>query len=394
MAGGVKKNMQRHDDRKTAYQPVNDISGLREVVRELQNETKIAVDLEADSMYHFKEKVCLIQLATKAKTYIVDPLEVQDMSALKPVFADRAIKKIFHGADYDIRSLYRDFRIEIHHLFDTQLASMFLGEKETSLEAVLHKRFGVELNKRYQRKDWSVRPLRQAMFDYAAEDVRYLIPLTDVLIKELKGKNRLSWVEEECEYLSRVRPTANNDEPLFLHFKGAGRLDRRSLAVLEALLRYRRTIARKKDKPLFKILSNRILMGLAKTKPVNSSHLQKRGLLSQKQIQMYGVGLLEAIQRALHLTENRLPVYPRKKAPVLARGVPARIKKIKTWRDETAHSYHIDPGLLFNKALMQAVAVHRPTSQKDFDGIPGMKRWQCRAFGRELIKLLKNEKEA
>ena len=211
-------------------------------------------------MYHFKEKVCLIQIAAENNNVVIDPLAVKDLSPLKPIFKRRDICKIFHGADYDVRSLYRDFSITIRNLFDTELASRFLGLPETGLEAVLKKRFDVTLDKKFQRKDWSRRPLPPEMIACAAEDARYLLPLAQSLKAELENKNRLGWVYEECEHLSKVRPITANNQPLYINFKGAGKLDPRSLAVLESLLHFRRQMARRKDKPLFRIFSNRSLL--------------------------------------------------------------------------------------------------------------------------------------
>jgi len=110
----------------TSYQVIDTISGLENASRTFEKEKAIAVDLEADSMYHFKDKVCLVQMATEKLTIVVDPLQVKDLSILKPLFANPDIKKIFHGADYDVRSLYRDFKIEINNLFDTELACRFM----------------------------------------------------------------------------------------------------------------------------------------------------------------------------------------------------------------------------------------------------------------------------
>ena len=110
---------------------------LEYLITTLQDQCFIGVDMEADSMYHFKEKVCLIQMAAENLNVIIDPLQILDLSALRPLFNDCKIQKVFHGADYDIRSLYRDFKIEVNGLFDTQLACRFLGLAETSLEAVL-----------------------------------------------------------------------------------------------------------------------------------------------------------------------------------------------------------------------------------------------------------------
>ena len=127
-------------------------------VQRLQKHKIIGVDLEADSLYHFKEKVCLLQIAAGSLNIVIDPLQIKDLTTLKPLFKNPNIQKVFHGADYDIRSLFRDFKITVNNLFDTQLACRFLGMNETSLEAVIRRWFQVNLNKKYQRKDWSKRP--------------------------------------------------------------------------------------------------------------------------------------------------------------------------------------------------------------------------------------------
>jgi len=106
----------------------------------------------------------------------------------------------------------------------------------TGLEAVVKDHFGISLDKKYQKKDWSKRPLPPEMIDYAARDVMYLLPISIRLVEALKQKNRLEWVLEECAVLSGVRPIPNNSQPLFLKIKGAGRLSPRALAILEKIL--------------------------------------------------------------------------------------------------------------------------------------------------------------
>jgi ribonuclease D len=342
-------------------------------------------------MYHFKEKVCLIQMAATNINVVIDPLVVKDLSPLKPIFKRGDICKIFHGADYDVRSLYRDFRITIQNLFDTELASRFLGVPETGLEAVLKKKFAVTLDKKFQRKDWSRRPLPPDMIAYAAEDARYLLPLAQGLKAELDERNRLGWVYEECAYLSRVRPITVNDQPLFLNFKGAGKLDSRSLAVLENLLGFRREVARRKDKPLFRIFGNRSMMELAGKKPLNLKQLEKTRALSSRQISMYGREMLAAIQGAMNLPAEELPVYPRKKSPRISLAVAGRVKALRTWRDKQAQKLAIDPALICNKALMSTIAVQRPLNLSELAAIKEMKNWQKKEFGRDIVRVLKQE---
>jgi len=374
----------------TSYQIIDNSSQLAHLVSRIENETVIGVDVEADSMYHFKEKVCLIQMATANINVVIDPLVIKDLSALKPIFKRNDIQKIFHGADYDVRSLYRDFKININNLFDTELASRFLGSPETGLEAVLKKKFAVSLDKKYQRKDWSKRPLPREMVAYAAEDARYLLPLAHDLAAELANKGRLSWVHEECEILSNVRPNTNNTQPLYVNFKGAGKLDPCSLAILEALLQCRREIARKKDRPLFRIIGSRSLLDLAKTKPINLKQLEKTGALSPKQIGMYGRQVLVAMNSAIKIAPKDLPVYPRRKAPRVPAAAAERIKSLRKWRDSQAQKLSIDPSLILTKLLISTLAVQRPLKLKDLSRIKEIKKWQIREFGEEILEVLRH----
>jgi len=370
------------------YQLIETLSELKTVADLFKKEKAIAVDLEADSMYHLKEKVCLIQMATHDINVVIDPLTIHDLSPLKPLFENRSIKKIFHGADYDVRSLYRDFKININNLFDTQLACMFLGISKTGLEAAVKKWFKVSLDKKYQRKDWSKRPLSGDMMAYAAKDTLYLLPLAKILDEKLKKLGRLSWVNEECRYLSKVRPASANHKPLYLKFNGAGRLDSRSLAVLEALLQYRKTIAKKEDRPLFKIFGNNSLMKLVATKPVNLSLVEKTKALSPRQIRMHGDAVIDVINKAFKMPGDSLPAYPHKKALPLPPQVPKRVKAIKAWRDTVANKLKIDPSLLFNKTLLTAIALQNPKDVKSLESIKGMKNWQKNEFGEKIISIL------
>src|SRR5512142_1430926 len=113
---------------------------LVRLVKKFSRDAVLAFDLEADSMHHYREKVCLIQVATSSEAHLIDPLALSDLSPLSSLLANPSICKIFHGADYDVRSLRRDFSLEINNLFDTMIACQFLGEKEVGLAAVLRKR--------------------------------------------------------------------------------------------------------------------------------------------------------------------------------------------------------------------------------------------------------------
>ena len=368
-----------------AYEWIEKFPHLEGIARILGRAEIIGVDLEADSLHHYFEKVCLLQIATDSASYIIDPLAIKDLSSLHPVFSNSHIRKVFHGADFDVRSLYRDFRIGVENLFDTQLACKFLGFRETGLESVLRNRFQVDLNKKFQRADWSQRPLSPELLEYAAMDGRYLIPLSRMLGKELEEKGRLSWVEEECRFLSKVRFTPPSHEPLYLRVKGASRLDPRSLAVLEALLKFREAQARKSDLPPFKVLGNESLLELATQKPLFLEELETGKILSRKQIDRHGAHLLREIHRAMAIPDENLPAYPREKRTDLPSAARKREKALKTWRDLRAKNLGIEPGILLNNALIRDLALKDPQSMRELEGIPGLKKWRQEHFGAEIL---------
>ncbi len=366
------------------FEWIEDPQGLARVVDRLAAEPAIGVDLEADSLFHFQEKVCLLQVATPERVFLIDPISLHDLSALSPVFASPGVTKVLHGSDYDLRSLDRDFAIQVRGLFDTQIAARFLGLEETGLANLLESRFGVLAEKKFQKKDWSVRPLPDDMLRYGAEDAAYLIPLFQMLREELRTLGRLSWVEEECAILSGVRHAPPDDGPLFLRLRGAGSLERRGLAAAEALLRFRLELARKRDRPPFKILGNQPTVEMARTLPVDVSGLSTVPGLSKGQVRAMGNGLVQCIQKALDLPTDDLPVYPRRRSRRPKPGVLQRIRALKAWREKRAAELKLNPSVLFTNAQIQAVSEAKPKQPRDLGSIEGIRKWQLRAFGEEI----------
>lgn len=361
---------------------------LDALIAHLRSENRIAVDLEADSLFHYQEKICLIQISTASHHFIVDPLSLSHVSELQVIFGDPAIQKIFHSADNDLRSLYRDYAIVVTSLFDTQLACRFLGCRTTGLESVLKDELGIVLDKKFQKKDWSQRPLSKAMLAYAVQDTAHLIQLADITLNALKSTPRLAWFEEECELLSHVRPAEPNDQPLFCRFKGAHKLPARQLAVLEGLLQARDALARAKDKPLFKLIGNDALLRIAQQQPISPEQLKSTRALSTKQFNMYADVLTGAVQTALKIPTSQLPHYPIGKSPHPDAVVSERVTALKKWRSGRAQALDLEPGLLCNNVLIQALASHFPQTIEALTSIPDMKKWQREHFGAEILGVL------
>jgi ribonuclease D len=247
------------------------------------------------------------------------------------------------------------------------------------------------LDKRFQKKDWSKRPLPEEMIDYAAQDSAYLLPLAKTLIKALKNLNRLYWVEEECALLSQVRPAQANHQPLYLHFKGAGTLAPKELAVLEALLQLRKENAMQRDKPLFKIFQNPCIIKIVKAKPVTLHQLKKINAFSNTQLEIYGEDVVDAVIQALKIPPSDLPLWPRRRSRPLRGVTQARIKNLKEWKDKKAEILGIDPSLVLNKALITAISEKNPGDMETLSRIDNIKQWQIKEFGEEILNVLRNK---
>ena len=366
---------------------LTDTREIAEFAEELAGCPVIAVDLEADSMHNYQEKVCLLQFSTPATTVLIDPLAGGDLVPLQSVLANPAIRKIFHAADYDIRCLARDFSIQVRGLFDTMISCQFIGEERFGLADILRKYFAVELDKQFQRADWSQRPLSAGMIRYAAEDTGHLHPLAEMLEGKLLEKGRLEWVQEECALLEKVR-FAVHDGPEFLRFKGAGTLSRRQLAILESLLQWRDTEAQRRDCPLYKVLGNKPLLELARLMPQGRKQLAGIEGLPPRLTDRYGGQLLHAISRALDLPDSALPIFPkgerREKDPQAER----RLTLLKNWRKKAAAALELDPGVLISNAVLEELARRRPVTERDLEQVSLLKNWQRKELGKGILQAL------
>jgi len=248
--------------------------------------------------------------------------------------------------------------------------------------------FNVFVDKKFQKVDWSRRPLKEDMIAYSVGDVANLVELHDRLKAQLEKIGRLSWAKEEFECQAKVRYESNHQLPLFRRFKGAGKMDNRKLAVLEQLLLVRLEMARKKDLPLFKIISNQSIMAMAMEQPKTINAIIESRALSKKQAGMYGSLCVDAIKEALALPHGELPSYPRIRAPRKTPKVLNRIDQLKKMREKSSVSVGMEPGFLINNNLICAIALANPATKEDLAEIEPIRTWQVAALGNDILTTL------
>ena len=363
---------------------------LDEVVRASSRSRRVAVDLESNGFHRYPERVCLVQLAIPGSVFLIDPLAVPDVGPIGALLADATVEKVLHSADYDLRSLDRDWGFGVGNLFDTSIAAAFVGSPRLGLGAVLEDLLGVKVDnsKKLQRADWTNRPLSPEAQHYAANDVLYLEQVRDLLVQRLEELSRLEWVAEECRRLEEVRYRPRDPEWAFVSIKGSRALDGRGLAVLRSLHRFRELEAVRKDRPPFKVVPDEALVALAanpRSDPASIKGLGRFGYSSASG------PLRAAISEGLRARPVEVPGRPgqndRPLSVVQRRAAADRIRLAKDWRTDLGRQLHLDPGLLWPRSSLERLAAQENGVDTEFEN-PEVRAWQKAEFGESLRSFL------
>jgi ribonuclease D len=362
--------------------------GLSGVLDDVLAAPVVALDTEADSFHHYYEKLCLIQVATPDREALLDPLAGPDLRPLVELLEAKPL--VVHGGDYDLRLLNRHFGFVPGELFDTMLAAQLLGQEELSLAALIQRYFGVVMDKRVQRADWSRRPLPPDLAAYALGDIHYLLPLAERLEAELAAKGRLAWHQETCRSLAAVRfsPRAPDPEREW-RLRGSHALPPRALAVLRELWGWREGVARGRDVAAFRIIGNEYLVALAAKAVGGESPGIPAGVKLPRNITgSLREGLVEAIARGLALLPEAWPVLPERERPPQDPALGPRVARLREVRDAAARRLRLDPALVAPKSALVVIATARPSTLEALRALDVLHRWQEELLGPDLLKAL------
>lgn len=356
----------------------------------LATEVEVALDTEGDSLHHYPERLSLVQLAVPAgEVWLVDPLALDDLSALGPVFAEPRVTIVLHAGDNDLAHLKRRHGFRFASLFDTYVAARFLGEPALGLDVLLERYLGVRLPPSRQRDDWSARPLTDAQLHYAAADVFHLFELKRRLQDQLQSVGRLAWVEEECAALAGQPVAERTPDPnAFATLKGARALSPRGLGLVRELHDLRERLARAADRPPFKILQEETLVLLAQAAPADRDALGRVPGCTARVLARWGDAILDAVARGQALPDGDLPRLERRPRPRVPAVVHRRIEALRRWRAEAAPRFGLEPGLLLSNRLIGVVAAAGPGDVGALASLDGVRRWRAHTFGAELLAAL------
>ncbi len=366
---------------------VDSSEGLKQVLPSLQTAPLLGVDTESNSLYVFREQVCLIQISNASTDYIFDPILISDLAPLGGVFTDPKIKKIFHGGDFDIGLLKREFNFRFSNLFDTMIAAQFLGYEHFSLAALVEKICGIRLDKKFTKSDWGTRPLSREQIIYLVKDSEFLIQLFQKLSRELKERDLEEEGGIEFEHLSHLPALPHAySQSTWGDMKGVKDLEPGRRGVLAELFQWRQERAREKNRPPFKILNPSTLLELARLCPRDEEALRPIRGISPRVRQRYGDELLAAIRRGRALSAP-LPLPPPRRRGVAYRD-SALTEALKGWRREKAPLRRVHPLAVLPGRVLKEIVRLRPSRREELVRIEGWGEKRTRLYGDDIIRLV------
>jgi len=363
---------------------INKQPAFEELMEHLNDEKVLAIDTEANSLFAYQEQVCLIQISTDTKDYIVDPLPLDDLTSLGMIFKNPEIEKVFHASEYDILIMHDDFDFEFNNLFDTMLAAQILGREKLGLDTLLEEIVGVKVNKKYQRANWGKRPLSDDMLQYAQMDTHHLIRIRQTLAAELVEKNLTSIAAEDFKRACQAhrQPKEENIASCW-RITGARKLAPQKAAVLAKLCEYREDVAKKRDLPVFKILSAKTLLLLAEESPTSVNRLHKLNLPGGKALHRHAEGLVSAIKDGL-ASKPELP--PRKER--LDDSYLAREKALRDWRKVKARKMKVNSAVVLPREILYSLISQNPKTRAELASVLKDVPWRLERFGDDILSIL------
>jgi ribonuclease D len=372
----------------TAVQYLDSNVAVGNLLEGIRGTPLLALDTEGASFHRFIDRIYLLQLSTRDVHAIIDPLPIASPAGLGVLLEDPNVEIVFHDADYDVRLLHQDYGWQVRHIFDTRVAAQLLGVKAFGLAALLEQHFGVKLDKKHQRADWSMRPLTQGMLDYAAQDTMHLLQLRDVLKDQLERKERWDWASEEFARLEGTRWAPEEPGQAFLRIKGARDLTRRELAVLGEVARWRDATAHALDRATFRVVANEVLLDISRLQPRTADALAKIKGMPRGMVERASHDVLAAVERGLAVPEAQLPRFPKSARWDKDPEFDDKVGRLKAVRDDAARRLDLDPGVLGSRERLEAVARLVPRSIEELAVIPDLRRWQIGEMGAQFVKAL------
>ena len=279
---------------------IDNTTALRSLCDQMVNSSWLAVDTEFERERTYYPELCLLQFANTEITAIIDPIAINDMQPVYDLLYNTSITKVFHSARQDLEIFFHLYGRLPLPLYDTQIAATVTGEDNSIGYAhLVEKMLGVTLDKAYTRTDWKRRPLKPSHLRYAADDVIYLGMVYEELLAKLTDSDKLSRLQKELDNLKDPLLYVPMPETMWKKIHEARRLNGDNLAALQALATWRELTARKDNLPRKWVISDPLLIDIARNLPANEPELSTLRGVDEAMLKRYGTELLSIVRSVI-----------------------------------------------------------------------------------------------
>jgi ribonuclease D len=272
--------------------------GLAELTQNIATASVLALDTEFLRERTFFPELCLIQVATKTVIAAVDCLAGVALDGFADALSTPQHSWVLHSSSQDLEILLQSGVTLPSKLIDTQIAGALLGmTPQIGYAQLVEDLMDIQLDKSHTRTDWRRRPITPAALEYAIDDVRYLLPLWSRLEHKLRETHRYDWFTQDCASMLESFRQGDKEWP-WERIKGVRSLDQTSQAVARSLSSWRETEAARINRPRRWLLSDEVLVALARGQPASKEELAKGYTLNGKFISRHAEKLLDVIEMA------------------------------------------------------------------------------------------------
>ncbi|MBF0429901.1 MAG: HRDC domain-containing protein [Fibrobacteria bacterium] len=363
---------------------------LDQLVKRIKPLKEIYFDMEVDNMYHYGTTISLIQLLVDETAYLIDVISDINLKGLLAALKPKLI--VVHGSDFDLRMLHQKFDFAPSHIFDTMIAAQLAGKKAFGLAALVEQYFNVKLDKKYQRADWSIRPISEEMLYYAAKDTFFLPELKENLSRELSDLGRLSWQQEWCDHLIEVAQYYQKpDKETVWRIKGSHRFSSRQLNVLKEVWNWRDQQAKENNKPVHKIFNTKAMLHMISLIPSNQGKYITWEKLPLKTQSVLKTSLLETIIHAEKIPPENWPKRIKSTSHKTSSPDPKVVTILKETRDKIARKLNLPASLLASKDSIGHFAQLAKRSPKNINNGTSLMNWQKALLSKPWIEALSSK---
>ena len=297
------------------FEYIDNTQKLNDLLARLEHAEWVTLDTEFIREKTYYPRLCLIQIASADVLACIDPLQIPDLQPFLQWLRDPRRIKVLHAAWQDLEIFYHlGNGVLPAPIFDTQIAAAVLGMgDQLGYGRLVENLLGVVLDKSQSRTDWSRRPLTPAQLEYAIDDVRYLRDVYQQLRQQLEKLGRLKWLDKPFQKLADPNTYAIDPRSSWERVRGLQILKPHQLAILREIAAWREERALHKDIPRRWILSDEILLDMARMQPDSVQGLRHIRGLSDEQIERHGGEWLSCIARGKAIPKSEYPQLPRRR---------------------------------------------------------------------------------